>query len=83
MCFENSEKVAINKVQPMINGEVVSCNNNKEDRDSGRGESRQNCLNSDGASSETSSAASDTAASDDQDDSDPGTQGNFDHILKE
>ena len=66
----------------MINGEVVSCNNNKEDRDSGRGESRQNCLNSDGASSESSSTASDTAASDDQDDSDHGTQGNFDLTNK-
>ena len=73
--MRNSEKVAINKVQPMINGEVVSCNNNKEDHNSGRGESRQNCsLNSDGASSETSSDASSSSeaalsesASDDQD----------------
>ena len=52
--FGMRNEKAILKVQPMINGEVVSC---KEDNNSsGRGESRQNGLNSDGASSESSSS---------------------------
>ena len=77
--MRNSEK-AINKVQPMINGEVVLNKNNKEDiSNSGRGESRQNCvLNSDGASSETSSDSA--AASDDQEDSDQGSGNNNNNI---